>query len=64
MDEQMRQDRAAIRQLQELAEQLLREKVSYLERMMLLRAQAQERGLQMRDSEALALFALVLAFVL
>lgn len=57
MDEQIRQDRAAIRQLQDLAEELLREKVGFLERMMVLRAQAQERGLQMRDSEAMAMLA-------
>jgi hypothetical protein len=54
---QLGADRAAIRELQELAVQLLREKVGFVERTMLLRATAQERGLQMRDGEVMAMLA-------
>lgn len=54
---QLGADRAAIRELQELAVQLLRERVGFLERTVLLRATAQEHGLQMRDGEVMAMLA-------
>ena len=57
MGDQLKQDRESIQHLQELAVQLLREKVPYLERTMLLRAQVLECGLQMRDGELMAFFA-------
>lgn len=51
MADQLKEDRAAIRKLQELAMQLLLDKVPYVERTMLLRAQTQEYGLSARDGE-------------
>jgi hypothetical protein len=51
------QHRDAIRQLQAMAMELLQEKVPYLERLMLLRAAAQDNTLQVRDAELMALFA-------
>jgi hypothetical protein len=57
MADQLSEDRKSIGQLRELAVQMLCEKVPYLDRMMLLRAQAQEFGLSIRDGELMTLFA-------
>lgn len=57
MDDTLKKDRESIRELRELALQLLSEKIPYLERTMLLRAQVHERGLQMRDGELMMHFA-------
>jgi hypothetical protein len=57
MADQLRKDKAALQKLQEQAKEMLLEKVPYLERLVLLRAQAQAQGLTLRDKELWSMFA-------